>query len=406
MRRREFLRGVAAGMFGTTALGLGACAASVPPPTEQPASTPAPTAEQATATPPVAATSAPTAQAPVAIDAAQPEVSWRMATSWPVSFEVTYGGAQTIAERVAAMSDGRFTIKTFPAGEIVPALEVVQAVSQGVVESGHTPSYYYVGLDTALMFGTALPFGLSAQQQNAWLYFGGGTDLLRKVYAKLNVIQFPAGNSGTQMGGWFRKEINTVSDLQGLKMRIPGPGGQVMQRLGVTTQTLPLGETFQALQTGAIDAADVINPYDDVKVGMADAAEFYYYPGWWEPGPSIDCVVNLDAWNTLPKTYQEMLATAARQANIEMLARYEVLNSQALADLIAKGKTKLRPYSQEILEAARRSSLEIFDESAAANPLFKEIYTQWQSFRDRIGAWNAVNELSYFNFALPPATSG
>jgi TRAP-type mannitol/chloroaromatic compound transport system substrate-binding protein len=241
-------------------------------------------------------------------------------------------------------------------------------------------------------FGTALPFGLNAQQQNAWLYEGGGLQLLQEAYARLfNVIQFPAGNTGVQMGGWFRKEINTVADLQGLKMRIPGLGGQVMTKLGVVVQTLPGGEIFQALQTGAIDAAEWVGPYDDEKLGLQDAAEFYYAPGWWEPGPTLEVEVNLDEWNNLPAFYQEVIKTAAYEANATMLARYDARNNEALGRLVAAG-VQLRSYSQEILEAAEAAAFELYDELAGSNTDFAAIYEPWRAFRDGIYAWHNVNE--------------
>jgi TRAP-type mannitol/chloroaromatic compound transport system substrate-binding protein len=230
-----------------------------------------------------------------------PTVNWQMATSWPVSLETIFGGAQILAERVKVLTNGKFIIEPRAAGEIAPGLEVLNVVSQGAVQAGHTASYYYIGKSPALAFGTTVPFGLTAQQQSAWLYEGGGLTQLQEIYAKkFNVIQFPAGNTGTQMGGWFRKEVKTINDLKGLKMRIPGLGGQVMAKLGVTVQTLPGGEIFQALQTGAIDAAEWVGPYDDEKLGLNKVAKYYYYPGWWEPGATLEAQVNLDEWKSYP----------------------------------------------------------------------------------------------------------
>ena len=243
-----------------------------------------------------------------------PTIKWQMATSWPLSLETIFGGAQVLAERVKVLTNGKFIIEPRAAGEIAPGLEVLNVVSQGAVQAGHTAAYYYIGKSTALAFGTSVPFGLNAQQQNAWLYEGGGLTKLREIYAsKFNVIQFPAGNTGTQMGGWFRNEVKTLNDLKGLKMRIPGLGGQVMAKLGVTVQTLPGVEIFQALQTGAIDAAEWVGPYDDEKLGLNKVAKFYYYPGWLEPGPTLEVQVNLDEWKKLPPQYQAALETAAYQ---------------------------------------------------------------------------------------------
>lgn len=394
MKRREFLRGAAAGVLGGLGLTLAACGqppAVTTPPTNTPAQPTAAGGEQPTA---AATTAAPTAQAP-AQGSSMPAVEWRMGTSWPISLDTIYGGATVLAERVAELSGGMFKITTFPAGELFPGLEVLQNVSQGTVESGHTALYYYVGLDPAWAFGTSLPFGLTAQQQNSWLYHGGGEAAINKLGQNFNVISFAAGNTGTQMGGWFRREINTVADLQGLKMRIPGLGAQVLKNLGVVTQTLPGGEIFQALSTGAIDAAEWVGPYDDEKLGLPDAAEFYYAPGWWEPGPSLHAVFNLEAWNKLPKEYQNFLRVAAWESNMNMLAKYDALNNDALERIVAKGK-KLRVYSDEIMNAARKAAFDLYAgyDSAA----FKEIFPSWNEFRQKIQRWHQTNELPFNTF--------
>jgi TRAP-type mannitol/chloroaromatic compound transport system substrate-binding protein len=369
MNRREFLQNLAIRTSAATALGVAVGCAS------QQAGTPV-------------------AQAPDAIaqDDSLPSLDWQMPTSWPVALDTIFGGAEVFAQRVGAMTGGRFTITPRAAGEVAPGLEVLNVVQEGAFPIGHTASYYYVGKSPVTAFGTALPFGLNAQQQNAWLYDGGGLALLQAAYEKLfNVIQFPAGNTGVQMGGWFRKEINTVADMQGLKMRIPGLGGQVMTRLGVTVQTLPGGEIFQALQTGAIDAAEWVGPYDDEKLGLHKAAQFYYYPGWWEPGPSLEVQINLDEWNTLPPIYQEIIRTAAYEANMTMLSRYDARNNEALQRLLGEG-IQLRPYSQEILEAAEVAAFELYDELAEGDADFKTIYEPWKAFRDGIYAWHNINE--------------
>ncbi|MCL4859589.1 MAG: TRAP transporter substrate-binding protein [Caldilineaceae bacterium] len=337
---------------------------------------------------------APLAQAPDAIaqDASLPDLNWDMPTSWPVALDTIFGTAQIFAERVAALTGGKFQISPRAAGEVAPGLEVLNVVEEGAFPIGHTASYYFVGKSPVTAFGTTLPFGLNAQQQNAWMYDGGGLALMQDAYARLfNVIQFPAGNTGVQMGGWFRKEINTVADLQGLKMRIPGLGGQVMSRLGVTVQSLPGGEIFQALQTGAIDAAEWVGPYDDEKLGLHKAAQFYYYPGWWEPGPSLEVQINLDEWNKLPELYQQAIQTAAAESNLVMLSRYEARNHQALHRLLSEG-VQLRGYSEEILSAAEAIAFELYDELAANNADFKTIYDEWKVFRDGIFAWNNIAE--------------
>jgi len=329
-----------------------------------------------------------------------PRISWTMAASWPTSLDTIYGGAQTLADRLSAMTDGRFTIEIYAAGELVPALQVMDAVQDGTVQCGHTASYYYIGKNPALGFATAMPFGLNAQQHNAWMYQAGGLEAIHKIYADFGIISFPAGNTGTQMGGWFKREINTVADLNGLKMRIPGMGGEVMSRLGVNVQVLPGSEVFLALERGAIDAAEWVGPYDDQKLGLNAAAPYYYYPGWWEPGATLDVLVNLAEWNALPPEYQAAFKTAAMEANTMMLARYDALNADALQELI-DGGTQLRAYSSEILDAAREVSEGLFQENSAQNPGFKEIFDEWSSFRDRVRAWNAVNELSYAQYVSP-----
>ena len=323
-----------------------------------------------------------------------PEVRWRMATSWPQSLDTLYGAAETVCDRIAAMTDGRFTIEPYAGGEIVPGLQVLDAVQDGTVECGHSATYYYVGKDPALAFGTTVPFGLNAQQQNAWLYHGGGLEAMQKLYESFNTISFPAGNTGVQMGGWFNKEINAAADLRGLKMRIPGLGGKVMDRLGVNVQVLPGGEIFLALERGAIDAAEWVGPYDDEKLGLQKAAQYYYYPGWWEPGPTFDLLINLDAWNSLPPPYQEIVKTAAYESNLSTLAKYDALNGQALQSLIDQG-VELRPFSDEILAAAETAAFEIYDETAQESVTFREIYEPWREFRDAVYGWNRVNELGF-----------
>ncbi|MBE9138976.1 TRAP transporter substrate-binding protein [Nodosilinea sp. LEGE 07088] len=333
-----------------------------------------------------------------ASDSELPRIDWQMATSWPAALDVILGGAQTFADRVSAMSGGRFTISPRSAGEIAPPLEVLNVVSQGAVPCGHTASYYYIGKSPVMGFGASLPFGLTPQQQNAWLYDGGGLAKLQEFYAgQFNVIQFPAGNTGAQMGGWFRREISSISDLAGLKMRIPGLGGQVMSQLGVTVQTLPGGEIFQALQTGAIDAAEWVGPYDDEKLGLNRVAQYYYYPGWWEPGSTLEVQINLDEWNKLPEVYQAIVKTAAFEANLEMLSRYETRNNAALQRLV-EGGVELREYSAEILTAAQEVTFDLYDEFAASDADFKAIYDDWRGFRDRIYAWNQLNQSAFERF--------
>ena len=326
-----------------------------------------------------------------------PEIRWKMVTSWPKSLDTIFGGAQTVCDRVGEMSGGRFQITPYAAGEIVPGLEVLDTVQNGTVECGHTASYYYIGKNPALAFATSVPFGLTAQQQNAWLYHGGGLEAMQKVYSDFNIINFPAGNTGAQMGGWFKKPINSLADLKGLKMRIPGLAGEVMSKLGVNVQVLPGGEVFIALERGAIDAAEWVGPYDDEKLGLNKAAQYYYYPGWWEPGPTLDALVNKSAWEKLPSEYQNMFKSAAKEANLNMLAQYNYLNQKALGSILSGG-TKLVAYPEDVIKEAQKVSIDIYEDNSVKNASFKEVFQQWKSFKDDIIRWNAINELSYSDF--------
>ena len=323
----------------------------------------------------------------------QPRIRWNMATSWPESVDTLYGGVVALAARVGELSDGRFEIRPYAAGELVPGLQVLDAVQNGSVECGHTASYYYIGKNPALALGTTLPFGLNAQQQNAWLYEGGGNEAMDRLFGDFGVLGFPAGNTGPQMGGWFKRQVKTVADLQGLKMRIPGLGGEVMASLGVNVQVLPGSEIFLALERGAIDAAEFSGPYDDEKLGLWKAAKYYYHPGLWEPGPTVHLLVNQRAWETLPTTYQDMLQTAASEVNLKMLARYDQRNGDALKRLVAGG-TSLVPYSRDILEAAEQVSFEIYEDHAAKSQDFRQVYEPWSRFREDISRWDRINRLT------------
>ena len=321
-----------------------------------------------------------------------PEIEWEMGTSWPLSLDTIYGGAVDFAERVSALSGGRFRITPRAGGELVPALEILQNVQQDAIPVGHTAAYYYVGLSPATAFSTALPFGLTYRQQNAWMYEGGGLELMQDFYAdRFGVINFPAGNTGVQMGGWFNKEINSVADLQGLRMRIPGLGGRVMERLGVTVQVLPGGEIFQALQTGAIDATEWVGPYDDTTMGFHQVASYYYYPGWWEPGPELDVFIPLSRWNELPEEYQAIVEAAAYGANATMMARYDAKNPVALAEIL-QSDVELRPFPDDVMAAAEEAAFEFYEETAAENEDFNTIFQQWSAFREGITQWHGLAE--------------
>ncbi|PGH55043.1 ABC transporter substrate-binding protein [Azospirillum palustre] len=334
-----------------------------------------------------------------AIAQSQPEIHWRLASSFPKSLDTIYGAADTIAARIAAATDGKFTIRPFAAGEIVPGLQVLDAVQNGTVECGHTASYYYVGKDPTFTFDATVPFGLNARQQNAWIYNGGGMALLREFFDGYGVMNFPAGNTGVQMGGWFRKEIKTVEDLKGLKFRIGGFAGQVLAKLGTVPQQIAGGDIYPSLEKGTIDAAEWIGPYDDEKLGFNKVAKYYYYPGWWEGGLNVSLLVNKQQWEQLPKQYKAILEAACFEANLTMNAKYDAENPAALRRLVAGG-AQLRPFPREVMEACYKAATELYDETAKTNPKFAKIYEPWKKFRDDEYLWFRVAENSFDNFAF------
>jgi TRAP-type mannitol/chloroaromatic compound transport system substrate-binding protein len=325
-------------------------------------------------------------------------VEWRLASSFPSSLDTIYGAGEVLSERVLAMTEGAFHIRVYQAGELVPGLQVMDAVQKGSAEIGQTASYYYIGKNPALAFDTCLPFGFTPRQQNAWLHEGGGLEFVQELYADFGIVSFPAGNTGVQMGGWFREPIATAQDLKGLKMRIPGLGGKVMDRLGVSVQVLAGGDIYQALERGAIDATEWVGPYDDRKLGFHEVAKNYYYPGWWEPGPSLSFLVNRGAWDALPATYQAILRAAGREAAATMQERYDAKNPVALKELIAEG-VQLRPFSDEILRASREAATELIEEEAAADATYARIHEQWKRYRGSSFDWFATAELAYARFA-------
>ena len=326
-----------------------------------------------------------------------PTVSWRMAGSWPKSLDTLYGGMEHISKRVAAATGGKFNIKVFAAGEIVGGLQVLDAVQNGTVECGHTAPYYYFGKDPTFAFATSIPFGLNARQQFAWMHFGGGLELMREFYKGYNIIQFPAGNTGAQMGGWFRKEIKTVADLKGLKFRIGGTGGLPLVKLGVVPQQIAGGDIYPSLEKGTIDAAEWVGPYDDEKLGFYKVAKYYYYPGWWEGGPQLDLMVNIKAWEALPKEYQAILEGACAEAYGWMVAKYDALNPPALKRLVANG-VQLRPFSNEIMAACYKNTQEVYDGIAEKNANFKKVYEPWKKFRDEQVQWFSIAEGRFDSF--------
>ena len=326
-----------------------------------------------------------------------PEVKWRMAASWPKSLDTLFGGCEVISKRCAAATGGKFQIQTFAAGEIVPGLQVLDAVQNGTVQCCHTAPYYFFGKDPTFALACAIPFGLNCRQQNAWMYHGGGLELLREFMKDYNVYNIPAGNTGAQMGGFFRKELKTVADMKGLKMRIGGSAGVVMQKLGLVPQQIAGGDIYPALEKGTIDAAEWVGPYDDEKLGLYKVAKYYYYPGWWEGGPELDLFVNTKAWSELPKDYQAILEAACAEANVDMMAKYDVLNPPALRRLVAAGVI-LRPFPREIMMASYKAAVEVYDGFAETNPKFKKIYEPWKKFRDEDILWFRVAEQTFDQF--------
>jgi len=334
-----------------------------------------------------------------AIAQSNPTIQWRMPSSFPKSLDTLFGGADRITKRVAEITDGKFQIRAFAPGEIVPALQVLDAVQNGTVECGHTAAYYYIGKDPAFALACAVPFGLNARQMNSWWYYGGGAEAMAPLFKDYGCIAFPAGNTGVQMGGWYRKEIRSVADLKGLKFRIAGLAGQALTKLGVVPQQIGGPDIYPALEKGTIDAAEWVGPYDDEKLGFNKVAQYYYYPAWWEGGPMLNFLVNEKKWHELPKTYQAALETACGEANVRMMAEYDVRNPEALRRLVAGG-TKLRPFPKAVMEASEQAVFELYEELSKKSAHWKRIYPGWKKFRDEEFLWFRVAENTYDNFAF------
>ena len=345
------------------------------------------------------ATAATAALATPAIAQSMPELKWRLTSSFPKALDTIYGGAETFAKYVGEATDGKFQIQVFPAGEIAPGLEAANEVGKGSIEMCHTASYYYWGKDPTFAFGTGVPFGLNCRQQNAWLYYGGGNELMNEFYAGHNLIGFPCGNTGVQMGGWFRKEIKSVADLQGVKMRIGGFGGKVISKLGVVPQSIAGGDIYPSLEKGTIDAAEFVGPYDDEKLGFNKVAPFYYYPGWWEGGSTLHTMVNTAKWAELPASYQSIVKSASQAANCDMMARYDAQNPAALKRLVGGG-AKLRPFPQDVLEASFAAAKETYAEISATNPAFKKVFDSMAAARADGYLWQQVSEATYDIFMM------
>lgn len=334
-----------------------------------------------------------------ALAQSQPTINWRLASSFPKSLDTIYGAAETFSKRVSQLTNGKFNIRVFAGGEIVPALQVMDAVQAGTVEMGHSASYYYFGKDPTFAFDGVVPFGLNSRQQTAWFDQGGGKALMREFFKDYGIINFMGGNTGAQMGGWFRKEVKTAKDLDGLKMRVGGFAGRVLQQLGVVPQQIAGGDIYPALEKGTIDAAEWIGPYDDEKLGFNKVAPFYYTPGWWEPGLQVSFYIGIKEWEKLPKEYQAAVEAATYESHVVMQAEYDSRNPAALARLLKNG-VKLRSFSKEIMEACWKATNTVMEEEAAKNAKFKKVYEPWKRFRQDQNQWFSVAEAPLQNFMI------
>jgi TRAP-type mannitol/chloroaromatic compound transport system substrate-binding protein len=328
-----------------------------------------------------------------------PEVRWRLASSFPRNLDVLFGTAERIAQRVAQITDNRFQIRAFPAGEIVGGLQVLDAVQAGTIEAGHTASYYYVGKEPGFAFFTALPFGLNTRQLTAWLRHGDGGRLCSELYRDYNCVAIPAGDTGAQMGGWFRNEIKSLQDVNGLKFRIAGFAGNVFQRLGAVPTQVAAADIYPSLERGTLDAVEFTCPHDDEKLGFVRVARFYYAPGFWEPGAHLHSIINQRAWEALPAAYKAALEVACSEADNDMTARYDHLNPQALRRLVGAG-AQLRFWPRDIMAQAWRVSHELYEETGNQNARFKAIWENYRRFRDDQYQWFRVAENSFDNFAF------
>ncbi|MCL4756935.1 MAG: TRAP transporter substrate-binding protein [Rhodocyclaceae bacterium] len=339
---------------------------------------------------------APAAPAPAApaVHTGGQEIRWRLASSFPKALDTIYGAAETFSKNVSEATGGRFTISVHAGGELMPAFGVVDGVQQGTVECAHTAPYYFFGKNEAFAFDCAIPFGMNSRQLTAWMYEGNGMQLMREFYAQYSIINFPMGNTGAQMGGWYRKEITSVADLNGLKMRIGGFGGRVLSKLGGVPQNIPGGEIYQSLEKGTIDATEWVGPYDDLKLGFHKVAPFYYYPGWWEGGAQLSLYVNDKAFNGLSNEYKSILRQAASDAHVVMQAKYDARNPTALKQLIAEG-AKLARFPREVMDAAFKARNEVYAELNDKNPNWKKIYADYSRFLADQYQWAPIAEGSF-----------
>ncbi len=328
---------------------------------------------------------------------AQAAIRWRLASSFPKSLDTIYGGAEVFAKAVKDATGGKFEISVHQGGELVPAFGVVDAIQNGTVEAAHTAPYYFFGKDETFALDCAVPFGMNSRQMTAWMYEGNGLKLLRDFYKQYNIVNFPCGNTGAQMGGWYRKEIKSLADIKGLKFRVGGFGGRVISKLGAIPQNIPGGEIYPALEKGTIDAAEWIGPYDDEKLGFNKVAKFYYYPGWWEGGPQLSLYVNNKAWDALSAENKAIVTSAASHAHIVMQARYDAWNPDALKRLVGGG-TQLRPMPRPVMDAAFKAANEVFAELNDKNPNWKKIFPDWEKFRNTEVLWFRVCEREFDQF--------
>ena len=342
-----------------------------------------------------AAPAAATASAPAVIDSKQ--IRWRLASSFPKSLDTLFGTAEIFSKSLSEMSGGKFQVSVHAGGELMPPFGVVDGVQAGTVEMAHTAPYYFFGKDPTFALDCTIPFGLNSRQTTAWMYEGNGLKLLREYYANYNIVNFPMGNTGAQMGGWFRKEIKSVADIKGLKFRVGGFCGAVLARIGAVPQNIPGGEIYQALEKGTIDAAEWIGPYDDLKLGFNKVAPNYYYPGWWEGGPQLSLYVNTKAYEGLPAEFKSMLQAAASHAHVHMQARYDARNPEALKQLVAQG-TKLFRFPKDVMESSFKEAMALYGELSASNPAWKKIYEDYAVFRRDANLWFRFNEAGFDNF--------
>jgi TRAP-type mannitol/chloroaromatic compound transport system substrate-binding protein len=334
-----------------------------------------------------------------AIAQTSPTVKWRLTASWPKSLDTLYGGCEYFAKRVAEITDNKFQIQTFAAGEIVPGLQVLDAVQTGTVEMGNTALYYYFGKNPAFTFGTALPFGLNSRQMISWFRHGGGEEMMNDLLKEYNAIGFASANTGAQMGGWFRKEINTIDDIKGLKFRVGGFAGTILAKVGAIPQQLAAGDIYPALEKGTIDAAEWVGPYDDEKLGFVKVAKHYYYPGWWEGSGQSHNIMNIAKWNELPKSYQSAIITASNDTWVWTTSKYDAVNPPALKRLVAAGAL-LHAFPQPVLEACYKAATDIYNDLSATNPHFKKMYESLVPFRNDGYAWLQVAEIGFDSFQI------